>query len=202
MRWKVLVYRMWRKLYNLSISIHKEVFMFHNLDMIPLIPSPNIDIDISILPFEDISLLTNIWPVNIAQIQNRFKSRHSECYLSSYNGAPIAYHWVQFSGRHYIQQASIDFELEGQNIFVIYHVRVAEEYRNKGIGRFVYARIINDYKSKGYTKALIYTSARNKANIRALIKLGFRSKYEFSALRIGKNFYPLSSRKKLKECLK
>lgn len=200
---KELACRMWRKLHklkaNYGIQFHSEFFYSHNLNDFRNIPHPTIPIKtITLLP-ENEERLRDVWPINLNHIRKRWEAGHSECFITFANEVPAAYHWVQFRGIHFIQQAEYYYNLEQKNAFIIYHVRVSNAFKSKGISSFVYNTILQEYKKKGFSKGLIYTASTNIPNQKSLSKLGFKKDFDILSIRIGKKFHPLTGLNKLKK---
>ena len=173
-----------------QISFHNEFFYVHNLENITKIDLPEPSFEIKTLDPSELIQLRKIWPVNLKHLEKRFKAGNSECFISTVNGTPVAYHWVQFSGTHFIQQANCHYKLNDHHEFIIYHVRVSEKFQLKGISTFAYNHILNTYKEAGYKIAFIYTSSKNIANQKSLAKLGFTKIQTLSSIKIKSKYYP------------
>ena len=132
MRLKELLYQIYLRLYKfkskIKFAFNIEYYYIHELENIPEV-SANININIDLLVKNEEKLLLEVWPVNMDQIATRLKEGHSECYISSIDNTISSYHWVQFSGIHYIQQANFHFKIIPNYLFIIYHVRVKDNFR-------------------------------------------------------------------------
>ena len=179
------------RLKSFRISIHREFFYEHNLEALVTIPKPDPGLSIKTLSPSDIALLHHVWPVDLDQVKSRLQDGHSECYLCYSHDELVGYYWVQFQGKHFIRPTNSNVMLHEGDEFMIYHIRVANEYQGRGINKYMLNMILMNYKQKGFSKGLIYTSSQNIANQKGMNKLGFRKYKEYLSLRIGNFFLPL-----------
>lgn len=205
MNLRVLVYRTYRvflrNLKKMRIGFHWEVCYSHDLENISNSFEINDNLKIQLIEPFSYAPLEEVWNINRGQLKKRWASGHSECFISLFNGMPISYHWVQYEGVHFVQQAGLNISFLGVKSAIIYHVRVAEQYRGQGIGSAVYLYILKYLKKKGFGRALIYTSLENEANKRSLEKLGFTEDFRLLSIYMGDKFYALKNKRKLKEWL-
>lgn len=144
--------------------------LLHELEQIPLVAS-GIFPNVQKLALADVEVLNDVWPTDIPKMKQRL-SETSECYITTENNTCISYHWVQLRGRHFIQQLGHNLTLPN-NHAMIYHTRVAEHARGKGINNHVLTHILSDLKSSGFEKVWIYTNVKNTANQKGLKACGF-----------------------------
>ena len=93
---------------------------------------------------------------------------------------------------HWIQKANKWIPIQ-EGEFWIYHVRVKEEFRGNNVSPFVYSQILNIYKDLGFSKGWIYTSKKNDANIKGVLKNGFEKVATFHSLEINNQYILISS---------
>ena len=135
---------------------------------------------------QQVTDLLQIWNVDKTVMATRL-DRGDNCYVVYKNSRA---HWVQNSGVHFVQPAGQYIQIAERELW-IYHVRVAEEFRGKGVAGMVYAEVLKEFQALGYKKAWIYTSSVNKSNQRSLGKLGFEFHSYTVSLKIGKKFLAL-----------
>ena len=181
-----------RKVKKIRIEIHKEIFYEHHLKNLSPPSGSKIDITVTKMEISNVNILHQVWGVDLSRCEQRLLEGHSECYLSFNNGILVGYHWVQFKGKHYIQQANRYLILGEGRDFMIYHTRVKDEYQGKGINRFILSTILDDYLVKGFRRGMIYTSSNNISNRAGIEKLGFVKYAEIKSLLIGRRYYLLS----------
>jgi GNAT superfamily N-acetyltransferase len=173
------------------MGLHREYFYRHDLQVIPELRPPKIPVSVRLLALPELELLHEIWPVDLKKAAARLTAGHSCCYLTSFEGRPIAYQWVQFEGRHFVQQAGQYISLRKGQDFMIYHTRVKQEFQSKGINTFLLLHILHDFAQQGYQHGYIYTSAKNIANIKGIQKIGFVLHLKIPALHTGDRFITL-----------
>lgn len=183
-----MLYRIRRGLRLISLKIIKECMYFHNLNEIPVV-NAKIEVSIQNLDKNNISKIQNVKHLNIERLIKRLE-RGDKCYVAIYENKVVSYHWVQFNGSHFVQQAGKSYVISDLECY-IYHVRVLESYRGQGINQKVYSYILNDCKSENITKVWIYTNLNNKSNRRGIEKLGFNLNYIIYSLKIGEAYYSL-----------
>lgn len=166
-----MFYRFRRSLRKIRLRLNRELMLVHQFDnMIPV--SHLDDLEIKQLSAEHVAMLQDVWPVDEKKMQKRLAD-HSRCYITQINGKCLSYHWVQTKDAHFIQQMGVSRHLP-QGHAMIYHTRVAEEARGKGINAMVLARILQDLKDENFLCAWIYTNKHNHANLKGLKSIGFK----------------------------
>lgn len=194
MNWKVSVFRTWRWFKRQfskwrKTGLHTEYFYVHGLNNIPELRPANIPIEIRILELKEVELLHQIWLVDLDKARERLIAGHSCCYLSLHEGKPVAYHWVQLQGKHFVQQAGQWIDIFKNDSFMIYHTRVKCEYQKNGINMYLLLYILHNFRKLGYHKGYIYTSSKNIANQKGIERIGFELKDKVRSFKVGMHFY-------------
>ncbi len=171
-----MFYRLRRIRKAFQLSVHTEFLYEHTLQALPDVGCPA-GLQVRTLKSEEAHLLHGVWNVNMDQLKKRFE-RGDACYAGFIDNAICSYHWVQYSGLHFFQQAHQQMEVK-QDEGWIYHVRVADSAKGRGINSYVYATILKDAVQMGKTRLFIYTGAKNTANQKGLMKCGFKKIKEF-----------------------
>lgn len=185
-----MFYRLRRRLQALFPRVNIELVYTHDLTDIPDVQS-KIPIRIDLLNKNTINRINEVKRLNTERLIRRLK-RGDHCYVA----IPIetenlaSYHWVQYNGRHFIQQAGKNVEIEDDEA-CIFHVRVADQYRGNRINGCVYRKILMDAKKENLKKIWIYTNFYNHPNRKGLEKLGFVKESKFYSLRIDRKYYQL-----------
>jgi RimJ/RimL family protein N-acetyltransferase len=144
--------------------------LVHDLEQIPQIEPGDYPL-IKKLIAEEVEMLNDVWPVDVNKMRQRLKET-SVCYITKDNNACASYHWLQVRGNHFIQQLGIHAQLPEKQA-MIYHTRVAEHAKGKGINGYVLKHILRNLKSDGFQKVWIYTNQHNTANQKGLKACGF-----------------------------
>ncbi|TYB71627.1 MULTISPECIES: GNAT family N-acetyltransferase [Bizionia] len=163
-----------------------ELMYVHSLEIVQQV-RPKIDIEVIELYEDNIELIHSVKYLDLSRLIQRLQ-RGDKCYVALVNNKPVSYHWVQFMGFHFIQQAGKKIEIKPGE-FWIYHVRVAEAFKGNRINGFVYSEILNNAKVSGYDKAWVYTNFNNKANRKGLEKLGFQIDHRIYSVKFKNNYY-------------
>lgn len=175
-----MFYRLRRIRSAFQISTHTEFLYEHALHTLPEVECPA-GLHVRLLEKGESHVLQQVWNVNLDQLAKRW-DRGDLCYVGFIDTAICSYHWVQYSGTHFFQQAHQQIKVK-PNEGWIYHVRVADWAKGRGVNGFVYKRILEDARRSGKVKLFIYTGATNTANQKGLVKCGFnRIKEIFSVL--------------------
>lgn len=185
-----MFYRFRRRLRALFPKLNIELFYAHYLENIPLVEC-KIPITIEIMGKDRVDKINTIKKQDINKLNMRLE-RGDLCYvaLTKNEGKIASYHWVQKSGKHFIQQAGYHVEIN-KNEACIYHVRVADVYKGNKINGAVYSKILFDAKSNGLNKVWIYTNFYNHANKKGLEKLGFIIESKLYSLQFNSKFYSI-----------
>lgn len=173
------MWRLWPKL-------NVEYVYSQNLEDIPE-RKCRIPVTIFKLSLEDVHRILEIRKMPLGKLRSRLK-RGDLCYVTEYENKLIAYQWVQFSGEHFIQQAGKIICVKPGD-FWIYHARVLEEFRCKGINSKIKSDLMIEAKNNGYRRALIYTNKKNIPNRRGLERLGFELNEIIYSLKINKTYH-------------
>lgn len=175
-----------RKIFRIKLCA--ELVYVHDLEDVPTIHA---DVTVRLNSVEEVSRLNEVWKVDRLRMLERFK-RGDDCYVGLVSNNFVSYHWVQYSGFHYIQQASKYIKIESGDAW-IYHVRVSEEMRGRGINPFVYAKIIQRSKELGIKRLWIYTAHNNFANRSGLEKCNFKLAGKLFSVKVNSTYYLLIS---------
>lgn len=176
-------FRRIRKLF--SLGIHTEYLFEHWLDSTPnVLCDPSLEI--RVLSENELGSLRSVWPVDVDRMRERAR-RGDLCFSGFLSGKIASYHWVQYSGDHYLQQAGKYYRVSNEHGW-IYHVRVANWARGRNINSAVYARIIRDAQERGKRALRVYTSSRNEANKKGLKKCGFVRTSKLISFRYGSRY--------------
>ncbi len=186
------MYRLKKLLRKFKFGIHREVFYEYDLSRVLEIPQVKNIPQIKILDKQNIEDIFKIWNVDRGQIRKRMESSDSVCFLSYLNSEPVAYHWLQVAGNHYVQKGDFSFTIRQGKTAMIYHTRVDRTFHGKGINTFVMWHIINYCREKGLDKLWIYTASDNHAQRKSLDKLGFEFIKSVSSIFVGKKYFVLT----------
>ena len=172
-----------RKLF--PIGFHAEYVYEHRLESIPVV-SCDSSLEIRCISEDEVTSLLEVWNVNLDKALARL-NRGDLCFAGFLSGRIASYHWVQYFGDHFVQQAGRTYPvLPGEGW--IYHVRVAEWARGRNINGAVYAKILEDARSRGKKVIHVYTSAGNTNNQKGLLKCGFKLARKLISFRSGQRF--------------
>lgn len=121
--------------------------------------------------------------------QEETQRRQSQCYGAWLSGRLVHYSWVQASGSHLILEAGrhVDIKL-GE--YWIYDCRTSPSARGLGIYPYVLTFISHEHLKNGFREGVIYTTEKNVASQRGILKAGFHLKETLRGLRIGSRYYP------------
>lgn len=186
-----MFYRLRRIRKVFQIRFHTEFLYEHLLRELPTLECPS-GLQVRTLKSDEAHLLQKIWNVNEAQVKVRFE-RGDVCYAGFIDDTICSYHWVQYSGLHFFQQVNKQIEVKPDEGW-IYHVRVSDWARGRGVNSFVYATILKDASWMGKSKLFIYTGAKNTANQKGLLKCGFSLIKRIFSLKIREKYAFLFSR--------
>lgn len=186
-----MFYRLRRIRELFQIRVHEELFYEHTLQQVPRIQHP-VGLVVRVLKSEELSLLRKVWPVNLDRMLKRIE-RGDVCFAGFINNVICSYHWVQYTGIHFFQQAHKFVNVEKGHGW-IYHVRVAEWAKGRGVNGFVYATILSEAKRLGKSKLLIYTSADNTSNQKGLSKCGFTITKKIVSLYFNRRYFAIFER--------
>lgn len=148
--------------------------------------------EIRLISGVEMNLLQDIWKVNESQIKARFQ-RGDLCYCCFVDGVIASYHWVQYSGKHFLQQAGKYYDVKPHEGW-IFHVRVAHWARGRGINAMVYNKILTDAKEMGKTQLWVYTNAKNTANQKGLLECGFKHVRTLTSIQLGWRYFLIGAR--------
>lgn len=115
--------------------------------------------------------------------------RQSQCYGAWLSGRLVHFSWVQASGSHLILEAGQQVDIKVGE-FWIYDCRTSPSARGLGIYPYVLTFISRDYLRNGFREGIIYTTEKNLASQRGILKAGFQPKQTMRGLRIGSRYYP------------
>lgn len=183
-----MFYWLRRNLRQLLPALNRELMYRHNLEFVQEV-KPRIDVGIGELDEKNIELIHSVKHLDLERLRQRLK-RGDKCYVGYVNNTVVSYHWVQFSGTHFIQQAGKKVEIQPRE-FWIYHVRVAENYKGNRINGFIYNKILNDAKLSGYVKGWVYTNFKNSANRKGLEKLGFQIDHVIYSMKFKNKYFQI-----------
>ena len=181
-----MLYRFRRRLYHLFPKLNVELMYVHNLDVLKQV-EPKINLKFFKLSSKDIYRIWDVKKLPLNKLKSRLESG-DVCYTTEIEKYIASYHWVQYNGRHFIQQANEEIKIKNDECW-IYHTRVSENFRGNKINSFVLSKILNEAKNMGLDKAWIYTNKSNYANRKGLQELGFELKSKIYSVEINKKFY-------------
>lgn len=147
--------------------------------------------DLKVFKFNEDSI-DRIWEVKklpLDEMRDRL-TRGDVCYATEINGEVASYQWVQYSGKHFIQQAESWITLKKGECW-IYHARVSEKFRGNRINGLIKSSILIDAKNDGLKEAWVYTNKKNQANRKGLEKMGFKVDSKIYSFEINKKFYQI-----------
>lgn len=186
-----MFYRLRRIRRLLQIRIHSELLYEHTLQQVAWTERPD-GLVVRTLKKEEVSLLKEVWPVDLDRMLKRLE-RGDLCFAGFINNVICSYHWVQYTGTHFFQQAHQYVKVEKDQGW-IYHVRVADWAKGRGVNGFVYATILSEAKRLSKSKLLIYTSADNTSNQKGLSKCGFTITKKIVSLYFNRRYFAIFER--------
>ena len=181
-----MFYRLRRRLWHLLPKLNVEYVYTHNLKNIPK-KNCKISVEIFKLSLENVHRILEVKKMPLDKLKKRLK-QGDFCYATQVEDKLISYHWVQFFGLHFIQQAGRRVKVKPGD-FWIYHTRVSEKYRGNGINGKILSNLMIEAKENSYERALIYTNKMNIPNRKGLEKMGFELKDVIYSFKINKKFY-------------
>lgn len=187
-----MFYRLRRRIWHLWPKINVEYVYAHDLTHIPE-RSSKIPVEIFKLSLDNVHRILEVKKMPLKKLKIRLE-RGDLCYVTQHNGKLIAYQWVQFSGKHFIQQAGHTISVKSDD-FWIYHARVLESYRSNGINSKIKSDLMKEAKKNGAKRALIYTNKNNIPNRKGLERLGFQLKEIIYSLESNKKFRQIFKKK-------
>lgn len=114
------------------------------------------------------------------------------CYGGMIGGELVHYSWVQTSGQHLILEAGRTTSIDADQ-FWIYDCYTSASARGLGIYPYVLSVIVRDHFQRGWPTGVIYTTEKNKASQRGILKVGFQPAQRYRALRVGRRYIPLKA---------
>ncbi len=183
-----MLYSIRRRFRLILPKINKEVVYYHDLNFIPAV-NVKINARIENLNIADIDRIHEVKFLNIERLRNRLE-RGDKCYVTIYGDKVISYHWVQFSGEHFVQQAGKYMNINYLECY-IYHVRVLDKFRGNRVNSYVYSKILEECRSNGFHKVWIYTNFKNIPNRKGLENLGFKIDHIIYSLNLNTRYYQL-----------
>ena len=119
--------------------------------------------------------------------------RGDRCYTASIDGRVAHYSWVQRSASHPITEAGVSGPA-GNGAFWIYHCVTADWAKGRGIYPATLERIVTDCFEEGDTTAWIYTSNRNVASQKGILRAGFSHVATLNSVRVGSHYFSIGRR--------
>ncbi len=162
----------------------------HDLESIPEIARPE-GITVGELDFARTDALQAVEAHNAADLAAR-QARGDRCYLAALDGRTAHFSWVQAAGGTPWRGRGGRFPLPPVNSgFIIASRRSGLA---AGLYSFVLARILQDYRKAGYSRCWIYTTWRNTASQRGILRAGFKSQWDLNAFMFCGRAIPLGER--------
>jgi len=183
-----MFYRLRRRIWHLWPKINIEYVYTHDLTHIPE-RSCKIPVEIFKLSLDNVHRILEVKKMPLKKLKTRLE-RGDLCYVTQHNGKLIAYQWVQFSGKHFIQQAGHTVTVKPGDCW-IYHARVLESYRSNGINSKIKSDLMLEAKINGCKQALIYTNKNNIPNRKGLERLGFQLDSVIYSLKTNKTYHQI-----------
>lgn len=183
-----MFYRLRRNIRLLFPTLNREIMYLHDLQFIQEV-RPKVEVVVKELNEDNIGLIQSVKKLDLSRLIQRLR-RGDKCYAGFVNSEMVSYHWVQFSGAHFIQQAGKKIDIKPKE-FWIYHVRVSDNYKGNRINGFIYSKILNDAKFSGYVKGWVYTNFKNIANRKGLEQLGFQVDHIIYSGKFKNRYYQL-----------
>ena len=184
-------YRIKRLIRNLRPELIRELFYQHELKTIPKVES-KIPVEVSLLNEQNISRIAEVKKMSIATLKQRLDNG-DKCFVTEKSGRLLSYHWMQSSGKHYVQQTG-KWEEVNRGDAVIYHVRVHKDFRGNRINGFVYSEMLQYCQDHKYNRVWIYTNKMNASNRKGLVDLGFKVYKQTLSLKFNNHYYLLSTK--------
>lgn len=177
---------------NAYAGVRIEAVLFYEFCITQDIPDLAVDTDIRLRHLEsaDLDALYKT-PESVPALATPRLDRGDECYIA-YSGDRVAHHtWIQSSGVHPIVEAGYECTVEPGD-FWIYHCWTADWARGRRLYPTVLAYAVRDQFSRGRKRARIYTTQKNTASQRGIMRAGFRPTESVRALRMGTHYLRLS----------
>ncbi|MDT0295764.1 GNAT family N-acetyltransferase [Mesonia ostreae] len=187
-----MLYQFRRRLYHLIPKLNVEYVYTHNLKNVSQ-KDCRIPVEVFKLSLKNIHRIVEVKKIPLDKLRKRLE-RGDFCYVTQVEGKLISYHWVQFTGTHFIQQAGRSIEVEPGD-FWIYHTRVSEKFRGNGINGKVLSDLILEAKRNNHQQALIYTNKNNISNRKGLEKLGFKLRDVIYSYEMNRKFHQVYKKK-------
>lgn len=186
-----MFYNLRRRIWHLWPKLNVEFVYTHDLVVIP-VKNCRIQVSVFKLSLENVSRISEIKKMHLDKLRQRLE-RGDHCYVTEFENKLISYHWVQYSGYHFIEQAGRTIKVKPGD-FWIYHVWVSERFRNNGVNSMVYSYLLNEAKKNEYRRALIYTNKNNIPNRKGLERLGFDLTNIIYSFKINAKYYQIYKR--------
>lgn len=186
-----MLYQFRRRLYHLIPRWNVELMYVHHLNNTTVVQS-KLDQRSFLLDQNNVHRISEVKKLPLKKMQNRLK-QGDRCYVTEHEGKIISYQWVQYEGRHFIQQSGRWITVKDGECW-IYHARVLEKFQGNRINKMIKSTILSDAKKEGLQKAWVYTNLKNTPNRRGLEKLGFELDHKIYSLKIDNKFYQLFKR--------
>ena len=183
-----MFYRFRRRLYHLFPKLNVELMYVHDLKGVEQV-EPQIDLKFFKFSLNDIHRIWEVKKIPLDEMKERL-TRGDVCYATEVNDEVASYQWVQFSGQHFIQQAGRYMKIKYGDC-MIYHARVANNFRGNKINGAIKSKILIDAKNNGLEKAWVYTNQKNYANRKGLEKMGFKIASKIYSFEVNKKFYQI-----------
>lgn len=136
---------------------------------------------------ERVGQLLDIGPFDVSDGLQRLH-RGDRCYTVCVDGRLAHYSWVQRSASHPITAAGVSVPI-GSGEFWIYNCRTVDWAKGRRIYPATLERIVNDHFAEGCCTAWIYTSRKNIASQKGILRAGFGQVATLGALRLGSHYY-------------
>ncbi len=187
-----MLYRLRRKLQKTIPRLNRELVYIYSRKHVDLI-LPKINVELNLADYNNLADINKVKKQHLPVLEKRL-NRGDYCYLTYYEGEAVSYHWVQFSGKHLLQQSGQTYNLSGKEA-CIYHVRVKDKFHRKGISSFVYSKIIKNCLENEIYNIWIYTNFKNVANRKSLERIGFMKSELIFSIKLGNNYIKLFTKK-------
>ena len=167
-----------------------NLYRLSNADLRSAVPENDGSVKWELLSRSRVGQLKDVGWFDSNEFVQRLR-RGDRCYTATIDGRVAHYSWVQRSASHPITEAGVSGPA-GNGAFWIYHCVTADWAKGRGIYPATLQRIVRDYFAEGDSTAWIYTSKRNVASQKGILRAGFTHVATLNALRVGRHFFSMS----------
>jgi hypothetical protein len=174
----------------LTLKNRIRTVLLFRFDLHDQIAEPHDNIVIQTLSLPQLDALSEINPNVNRDLEIEKLNAGQTCYVARFNGALAHYSWIQDSGQHLIKGAGRKWPAGNGNLW-INSCYTAEWARGNCIYPTVLRQIMQDYFTRGFNTAWIYTLESNVASVKGISAAGFELVERLKALSVRALEIPL-----------